>query len=153
VPPEPAWYGRTTSRGTEMCRVGVLQGTYLGIFLSNTCLYWYSRPLPQNCLFCTSGKNVGVNEIARKHLEDVVEVAAAAQTESGSVFPHFNTGSQYEETPRRRAVHGLVQAKPYVAAVRSRVGGFIGLQSVPVVCECWDEYDELIEAGVDHFSF
>jgi hypothetical protein len=153
IPPEPAWYAKSTTRGTEMSRVGVLQGTYLGIFLSNTCLYWYSRPQPQNCLFCTSGKNVGVNEIARKHLEDVVEVAKAAQEESGSVFTHFNTGYQYEENPKRRAVHGLVQAKPYVAAVRGRVGGFIGLQSVPVTKECFDEYDELIDAGVDHFSF
>jgi hypothetical protein len=153
IPPEPGWYSRTTSRGTEMSRVGVLQGTYLGIYLSNTCLYWYSRPAPLNCLFCTSGKNVGVNEIARKHVEDVVEVARAAQKESGSVFTHFNTGYQYEENPRRRSVHGLTQAKPYVAAVRSRVGGFIGLQSVPVTRECYDEYDELIAAGVDHFSF
>jgi hypothetical protein len=153
IPPEPEWYGRATSRGTEMCRVGVLQGSYLGIFLSNTCLYWYTRPAAQNCLFCTSGKNVGVNEIAAKHLEDVVEVARAAQRESGSVFTHFNTGYQYEENPSRRAVHGLTKAKPYVAAVRSRVGGFIGVQSVPVPRECFDEYDELVEAGADHFSF
>src|SRR5450759_2140194 len=125
IPGEPAWYGRNTSRGTEMSRVGVLQGNYLGIFLSNTCLYWYSRPAAQNCQFCTSGENVGVNEIAQKHLEDVVEVARAAKEESGSVFTHFNTGYQYEENPRRRAVHGLMQAKPYVTAVRNRVGGFI----------------------------
>ncbi|MEO6325478.1 MAG: radical SAM protein [Thermoanaerobaculia bacterium] len=153
IPREPAWYGRRTSRGTEMSRVGVLQGTYLGIFLSNTCLYWYTKPGAQNCQFCTSGQNVGVNEIARKHLDDVVEVARAAKDESGSVFTHFNTGYQYEENPRRRGVHGLTQAKPYVAAVRSRVGGFIGVQSVPVTRECYDEYDELIGAGADHFSF
>jgi hypothetical protein len=153
IPGEPAWYGRNTSRGTEMSRVGVLQGNYLGIFLSNTCLYWYSRPVAQNCQFCTSGENVGVNEIAQKHLEDVVEVARAAKEESGSVFTHFNTGYQYEENPRRRAVHGLMQAKPYVTAVRNRVGGFIGVQSVPVTRECYDEYDELIDAGADHFSF
>jgi hypothetical protein len=153
IPAEPAWYARKTSRGTDMCRVGVLQGNYLGIYLSNTCLYWYSRPVATNCLFCTSGKNVGVNEIAVKHLEDVVEVARAARRESGSIFTHFNTGYQYEENARRSAVHGLTKAKPYVAAVRSRVGGFIGVQSVPVTRECWDEYDELIAAGADHFSF
>jgi hypothetical protein len=106
-----------------------------------------------NCRFCTSGKNVGVNEIKNKHVDDVVEVARAAKRESGSVFTHFNTGYQYEENPARRAVHGLMQAKPYVAAVREKVGGFIGVQSVPVLPECYDEYDELIEAGTDHFSF
>ncbi len=153
IPPEPAWYSRTTKRGTLMSRVGVLQGNYLGIFLSNTCLYWYGKPAAQNCRFCTSGKNVGVNEIAQKNLEDVVEVAAAAQAESGSVFTHFNTGYQYEENSKRRSVHGLMQAKPYVEAIRKRVGGFVGVQSVPVLQENFDEYDELIEAGTDHFSF
>lgn len=153
IPPEPAWYSRTTSNGTEMARVGVLQGTYLGIFVSNTCLYWYSRPSAQNCQFCTSGKNVGVNEIKQKDVEDVVEVARAAQQESGSVFTHFNTGYQFEDKPEKRALHGLMQAKPYVEAVRKRVGGFVGLQSVPVLPSCYDEYDELIAAGVDHFSF
>jgi len=153
VPPEPAWYARTTSSGTEMSRVGVLQGTYLGVFLSNTCLYWYSRPAPTNCGFCTSGKNVGVNEIRQKSVEDVVEVASAAQRESGSAFTHFNTGYGFEETPGKRRLHGLQQAKPYVKAVRRRVGGFIGVQSLPVTTDCFDEYDELIEAGADHFSF
>jgi hypothetical protein len=153
IPPEPAWYSRLTSAGTEMSRVGVLQGNYLGVFLSNTCLYWYSRPAADNCQFCTSGKNVGVNEIKQKAVEDVVEVAQAAQRESGSVFTHFNTGYQYEDDPKKRSIHGLQQAKPHVQAVRRRVGGFIGVQSVPVPRESFDEYDELIEAGTDHFSF
>lgn len=153
IPPEPAWYGRHTTRGTEMSRVGVLQGTYLGIFLTNSCFYWYSRPAAQNCKFCTSGKNVGVNEVKGKHLDDVVEVAAAAQKESGSVFTHFNTGYQYEDRPEKRAAHGLMQAKPFVEAVRRKVGGFIGLQAVPLLRPSYDEYDELIASGVDHFSF
>ena len=153
IPPEPAWYSRLTSRGTEMCRVGVLQGNYLGVFLSNTCLYWYSRPAADNCQFCTSGKNVGVNEIKQKEVADVVEVARAAQQESGSVFTHFNTGYQYEDDRSKRPVHGLMQAKPHVEAVRRNVGGFIGVQSIPLPRESFDEYDELIEAGTDHFSF
>jgi hypothetical protein len=153
IPPEPAWYSRLTASGTEMSRVGVLQGNYLGIFLSNTCLYWYSRPAADNCQFCTSGRNVGVNEIKQKAVEDVVEVARAAQLESGSVFTHFNTGYQYEDDPKKRSLHGLQQARPHVEAVRRQVGGFIGVQSVPVLRENFDEYDELIEAGADHFSF
>ena len=35
IPPEPAWYSRLTSSGTEMSRIGVLQGNYLGIYVSN----------------------------------------------------------------------------------------------------------------------
>lgn len=153
IPPEPEWYARKTSRGTEMARVGVLQGNYLGVFVSNTCFYWYSRGGADNCRFCTSGRNVGVNEAREKSVEDVVEVATAARDESGSVFTHFNTGYQFEEQKSKRNLHGLMRAKPYVSAVRRRVGGFIGVQSVPVLRDCWDEYDELIDAGVDHFSF
>src|ERR1017187_128148 len=37
IPPEPAWYSRLTERGTTMRKVGVLQGTYLGIYISRTC--------------------------------------------------------------------------------------------------------------------
>jgi len=76
IPEEPAWYGRNTSSGTPMSRIGVLQGNYLGVYVSNACLYWARN---QACKFCTTGKNVGVNEQARKKVEDVVEVARAAR--------------------------------------------------------------------------
>ncbi len=91
IPEEPSWYSRRTSSGVEMSRVGVLQGNYLGIYVSNACLFWASKPA-RACKFCTTGKNVGVAEQARKSVEDVVEVALAARDESGSVFTHLNTG-------------------------------------------------------------
>jgi sodium-dependent dicarboxylate transporter 2/3/5 len=50
-------------------------------------------------------------------------------------------------------MHGLNMCKPYVEAVRQRVGGFIGVQAVPVPKRKFHEYDELIAAGTDHFSF
>ena len=34
IPPQPAWYGWETSLGTPMARIGVLQGTYLGIYIN-----------------------------------------------------------------------------------------------------------------------
>ena len=33
LPTEPEWYARRTSSGREMTHVGVLQGTYLGIYV------------------------------------------------------------------------------------------------------------------------
>ncbi len=66
--PEPEWYDRVTSRGTPMHRIGVLQGTYLGIYISNACGFWYHSPA-MNCRFCTTGLNVGVEEAASKELE------------------------------------------------------------------------------------
>lgn len=152
IPAEPSWYSRKTTYGSEMSRIGVLQGNYLGIYVSARCLYWNER-ISGACKFCTTGKNVGTAEETRKRVEDVIEVARAAQLESGSIFTHFNTGYHYEEQDDREQMHGLRMCEPYVRAVRKSVGGFIGVQAVPVPRRKFHEYDELIEAGTDHFSF
>lgn len=152
LPPEPEWYSRQTSSGVPMSRIGVLQGNYLGIYVSNRCLYWSWTP-NLACKFCTTGNNVGAAEESRKKVGDVVEVARAARQESGSVFTHFNTGYHYEDRAEREVIHGLRQCEPYVRAVREEVGGFIGVQAVPVPRTQWYEYDALIDAGTDHFSF
>ena len=141
IPREPAWYRQTTSRGTRMSRVGVLQGTYLGIYISNSCLYWYSDP-PMNCRFCTTGANVGVNEVAIKDVEDVVEVALAAKEQSGVTFVHLNSG--YSKRCHEDAV-------PFVRALKERVGVLVGVQLMPTPDLA--QYDRLIDLGADHFSF
>ncbi len=140
--PEVPWYTRTTARGIQMQRIGVLQGTYLGIYISNSCGFWYHSPA-LNCKFCTTGLNVGVNEVALKDIEDVVEVAQTAKKESGVTFIHFNSGYQTNRD--------LDRAAPYVKAVKSRVGGLIGVQLTPSR-DLW-KYDRLIDLGADHFSF
>jgi hypothetical protein len=140
--PEVPWYTRQTSRGVAMHRIGVLQGTYLGIYISNSCGFWYHVP-PLNCKFCTTGLNVGVNEVALKDIEDVVEVARTAKAESGITFVHFNSGFQTNRDHDRAA--------PYVKAVKSRVGSLIGLQLTPTR-DLW-KYDRLVDLGTDHFSF
>ncbi len=152
IPEEPAWYAQTTSSGIAMNRIGVLQGNYLGVYVSNRCLYWASTP-SRACKFCTTGKNVGVSEQARKKVEDVVEVAKAAREESGAIFTHLNTGYHFEEVDKLEAIHGLRQCEPFVKALREAVGGFIGVQCMPVPRRRFAEYDDLIEAGADHFSF
>lgn len=152
IPREPAWYSRRTSADVEMSRIGVLQGNYLGIYVSARCLYW-SSAISLACRFCTTGKNVGAAEESRKRVEDVIEVARAARNESGAIFTHFNTGYHYEDRDERESMHGLRMCEPYVRAVRQHVGGFIGVQAVPVPRRKFHEYDELIDAGTDHFSF
>jgi sodium-dependent dicarboxylate transporter 2/3/5 len=152
IPEEPAWYSARTTSGVEMSRVGVLQGNYLAVYVSNRCLYWTWSPAVA-CKFCTTGKNVGTAEESRKNWRDVVDVARAARDESGTIFTHFNTGYHYEDRPDREIIHGLRQCEPFVRAVRENVGGFIGVQAVPVPRAQYSEYDELIAAGTDHFSF
>jgi len=140
--PEVPWYARLTSRGVPMHRIGVLQGTYLGIYISNSCGFWYHES-PVNCRFCTTGLNVGVNEVAVKDVEDVVEVARAAREESAVTFVHFNSGDQTGSD--------LDRAAPYVEAVKNRVGALVGLQLMPT--RELSKYDRLIDLGADHFSF
>jgi hypothetical protein len=152
IPEEPAWYSRKTSSGVEMSRVGVLQGTYLGIYVSNACLYW-NLPSAPACAFCTTGRNVGKAEESKKRVEDVIEVAKAARVESGSIFTHLNTGYHFEDRDDLEMVHGLRQCEPFVKRLRAEVGGFIGVQAVPVPRHKFGEYDDLIAAGVDHLSF
>ena len=142
LPPEPAWYRRQTSSETPMSRIGVLQGTYLGIYINPICAFWnYSPPL--NCRFCTTGANVGCRESAVKTVDDVVETCHAARQESGVTFVHFNGGFQ--------GSRGLRSAEPYVRAIKENVGLLVGVQLTPE--KDFTAYDRLIDLGVDHFSF
>lgn len=142
LPTEPLWYRRQTSREIPMSQIGVLQGTYLGIYINPICAFWsYSPPL--NCRFCTTGANVGCREAAVKTVDDVVETCHAARDASGVTFVHFNGGFQ--------GTRGLRSAEPYVKAVKENVGLLVGVQLTPE--KDFTGYDRLIDLGVDHFSF
>ena len=133
-------------RGAEMCRIGVLQGTYLGIYVSNSCLYWKMPALPA-CAFCTTGLNVGDAEESRKKVEDVVEVAKrrARPLRLDLHAPEHGLSLRGERqarvAPRPEAVRAVREGDP------GRVGGFIGVQAVPVPRRKFAEYDDLIEPG------
>jgi len=142
VPPEPAWYARTTSRGIPMHRVGVLQGSYLGIYVNMVCTFWNYQPA-LNCRFCTTGENVGEHEAADKAVEDVVETCRAAKAESGITFVHLNAGFQ--------GSRGVQFAEPYIRAIKEQVGLLVGAQLAPE--KDFSRYDRLIDLGVDHLSF
>jgi len=139
---EPAWYRRQTSRDVPMSRIGVLQGTYLGIYVNPVCAFWNYDP-PLNCRFCTTGANVGCAESAVKTLDDVIETCHAAREESGITFVHLNGGFQ--------GSRGLHDVEPYVRAIKENVGVLVGVQLTPE--KDFSAYDRLIDLGVDHFSF
>jgi len=141
IPREPAWYARSTSRGIPMNRIGVLQGTYLGIYVNMVCTFWNYNPA-LNCRFCTTGNNVGEHEVVDKAVADVVEVARAARDESGVTFVHLNAGFQ--------GTRGVQFAEPYIAALKE-LGVLVGAQLAPE--KDFSRYDRLIEMGVDHLSF
>jgi hypothetical protein len=142
VPAEPGWYSRETSRGIPMHRIGVLQGTYLGIYVNMVCTFWNYQPA-LNCRFCTTGENVGEHESADKAVEDVVETCRAAKAESGITFVHLNAGFQ--------GTRGVQFAEPYIRAIKEQVGVLVGAQLAPE--KDFSHYDRLIALGVDHVSF
>jgi hypothetical protein len=125
-----------------MNRIGVLQGTCLGIYINPVCAFWsYSPPL--NCRFCTTGQNVGASEALEKSVADVVEVCQVAKEESEITFVHLNGGFQGSK--------GIAFALPYVKAIKDRVGLLVGVQLAPE--RDFTGYDTLIAEGVDHLSF
>jgi hypothetical protein len=142
IPREPGWYGRRTSRDIPMNHIGVMQGTYLGIYVNMVCTFWnYSPAL--NCRFCTTGQNVGESESADKAITDVVETCQAARAESGVTFVHLNGGFQ--------GTRGIEFTEPYIRAIKEDVGMLVGVQLAPE--KDFSRYDRLIDLGVDHLSF
>jgi hypothetical protein len=140
IPARPSWYDRLTSRQVPMSKIGVMQGTYLGVYVNPVCEFWKHD---LNCRFCTTGCNVGENELAEKTVDDVVETCWAAKQESGITFVHLNGGFQ--------GGHGLEFVEPFVRAIKEEVGLLVGVQLAPER-DFW-RYDRLIELGVDHLSF
>ncbi len=142
LPDEPAWTTRRTSTGREMAEIGVLQGTYLGIYVGGVCGFW-AGDAHGACQFCTSGKNVGAAEALEKTLDDVVETALAAKRESGVTFVHLNAGYAGERS--------VEQMEPFVTALKERVGVLVGVQTTPA--KELSRYDRLKSLGADHLSF
>ena len=143
IPAEPAWYRKKTSTGKQMSRIGVLQGTYLAVYPTDVCRHWTCDP-KQNCAFCSVGLNLGQQEDAEKKVEEVVETARAAMTESHITYVHFNTGYYDGDTY-------LDELEPFIRAVKKATGLLIGVQTPPH--PDFSRYDRLKKMGVNQVSF
>jgi hypothetical protein len=139
LPGAPAWYERKTESGRRMSEIGLLQGTYLGIYIGPACAYWHGDA-KLACQFCTTGRNVSGEPAT---VAEVVETARAAKAESNVTFVHLNTGYQ--------AGRAAEMVAPFVAALKREVGVLVGVQIAPESSEA--EFDRLLELGTDHFSF
>jgi hypothetical protein len=142
IPARPKFYDARTSSGKLMSRIGLMQGTYLGIYPTRVCEFWSMSP-KMNCKFCSVGLNVGNTEEYEKSVEDVVETVKAARNEEKITFVHFNTGFLYGQE--------LDILEPYIKAVKKETGLLVGVQCPPV--QTLSKYDHLKEMGVDHLSF
>jgi hypothetical protein len=136
----PKFYNKKTSSGRLMKRIGVMQGTYIGVYPTNVCGFW---EMDKNCKFCSIGLNLGETEEIEKNVQDVLETVRAAREELGITFVHFNTGYYEGE-----AIDALL---PYIHAVKKETGLLVGVQTPPQ--PDLKQYDYLKKIGVDHVSF
>jgi len=143
LPKEPKFYKMRTSSGKLMSRIGVLQGTYLGIFPTDVCDYWKMEP-KMNCKFCSVGLNLGEYEDREKTIQDVVETVKAARKELGITYVHFNTGHYEGDTY-------LDQLEPIIKRVKKETGLLIGVQTPPH--HDLTRYHYLKKIGVNQVSF
>jgi hypothetical protein len=141
--PRPDWYGRTTTAGKPMTRIGTLQGTYLGIYPARVCDYWMEKPRA-NCGFCSVGLNLGIDDADDKSVDEVMEVVRAARDESRITYVDFNTG-HYEGDVY------LDILEPFVRRVKREIGLLVGIQAPPH--HDLRRYDALKEMGVNRVSF
>jgi hypothetical protein len=143
IPRRPAFYDQLTSSGKSMSSIGVMQGTYLGIYPTRVCHHWEHTPR-ECCKFCSVGLNLGDQESTEKSVRDVVETAVAARRDQRITFVHFNTGYYEGDTY-------LDELEPYVRAVKDATGCLIGVQTPPH--PDFSRYDHLRRLGVNNVSF
>ena len=143
IPRRPAFYDEVTSSGRKMSSIGVMQGTYLGIYPTRICHHWEHTPR-ECCKFCSVGLNLGEQESTEKSVRDVVETAVAARRDQRITFVHFNTGYYEGDTY-------LDELEPYIRAVKRATGCLIGVQTPPH--PDFSRYDRLRKLGVNNVSF
>ncbi|MDI6783993.1 MAG: radical SAM protein [bacterium] len=145
LPKRPKFYDQKTSSGKLMSSIGVMQGTYLGIYPTGACGYWQNE---SNCKFCSVGLNLGDKDAKEKSVQDVLETVIAAQEEEKITFVHFNTGTyQVGECPKVE----LDELEPYLTPVKKETGLLVGVQTPPA--PDLKRYNKLRDMGVDHVSF
>jgi hypothetical protein len=139
VPPPPRFYRHRTSSGKRMGEVGVIQGSYLGIYYGETCANW-KRPAADACRFCGLGTS---GERTDKITLDVVETALAARRELGITFVHVNGG--FDDRGRYVKRFGTLMRR-----LSAETGLLLGLQIPPL--DDVSGYRAFREAGVNNVS-
>lgn len=143
VPPEPAYYGRTTDDGIPLRRLGQLCSDRLGIGLTNICTFWRTRS--KRCKFCSIGLNVR-SEQSAKSLQQIVDVAAAAFSDPVAAARHVLLGGGTPEGPDAGA--GAIASA--AEALKERWDHPIYAMLAPPEDLAW--LDELQRCGVDEIG-
>jgi hypothetical protein len=143
VPPLPAFFETKTSSGKPMGSVGIIQGTYLGVYYGMLCANW-KRPDEDACRFCAVGNNVSEGgDRTDKNSLDVVETALAARKELGITFVHVNGG--FDDRGEY-----LTRFGPLMERLQLETGLLTGLQLPPL--PDLEQYQAFKRLGVNNMS-
>lgn len=150
--PRPSFYGKKTSIGNPMEKIGVVTGDFLAIAIDNRCWFWgYYRDdelvnyKEKQCKFCGIGLSMKRDELYRKSNEDILEVVTAA-VEGGDV-KHIGINAGTMAPPGR----GHEEYAELVSAIKRRHDVWVRLSICPPEEEKY--IDILYDAGADQIGY
>lgn len=150
--PRPSFYGKKTSSGNLMEKIGVVTGDFLAIAIDNRCWFWgFYRDdelvnyKEKQCKFCGIGLSMKRDELYRKSNEDILEVVAAA-VEGGDV-KHVGINAGTMAPPGR----GHEEYAELVATIKRRYDVWVRLSICPPEEEKY--IDILYDAGADQIGY
>jgi len=150
--PRPRYYGRKTSDGIPMQKVGVITGDFLAIAIDNRCWFWgYYREdevvdyKAKQCKFCAIGLSLKRDELYRKSINQIMEVVEAAV--EGDNIKHIGLNAGTFPPPGR----GHEEYAEVVATIKSRFDVWVRLSIAPPEEEKY--VDLLFEAGADQVGY
>jgi hypothetical protein len=150
--PRPSYYGRRTSTGVPMEKIGVVTGDFLAIAIDNRCWFWgYYRDdelihyRDKQCKFCGIGLSMKRDELYRKSTDEILEVTQAAL--EGNDVRHIGLNAGTFPPPGR----GHEEYAEIVAAIKSRFDIWVRLSIAPPEEEKY--VDLLFEAGADQVGY
>lgn len=150
--PRPSYYGKKTTSGNPMEKIGVVTGDFLAIAIDNRCWFWgFYRDdelvnyKEKQCKFCGIGLSMKRDELYRKSNEDILEVVAAA-VEGGDV-KHVGINAGTMAPPGR----GHEEYAELVSAIKRRHDVWVRLSICPPEEEKY--IDILYDAGADQIGY
>lgn len=139
--PQPSFYGRVTSRGTPMWRVGAVYGGFIAIHPAGACSYSL-RGAP--CRFCRNGSGIAIGE-SFPSVDEVIEVVRAAFAEGAVEFVYFNPSYVGSDDA------GIAFLEPYIEAIKRHFDTLVAVQIHPPKTNRW--IDRTYAMGVDALSY
>lgn len=150
--PRPSFYGKKTTSGHPMEKIGVVTGDFLAIAIDNRCWFWgFYRDdelinyKERQCKFCGIGLSMKRDELYRKNKEDILEVVGAA-VEGGDV-KHIGLNAGTLAPPGR----GHEEYAEIVSAIKERYDVWVRLSICPPDEEKY--IDILYDAGADQIGY